>query len=188
MKYLKRTHLDRKTITGFKSFYITQGGEAVLDSRYNLLLPRGTTDDQSPDDSTAPTFINGMIRYNTETAEFEGYQGGSGSGGGSWRAFRFKEPGDVQIQNIGTGNASEVYFGPLVPDPFSYPAAQSGTTWNVTQMAKNILVIVENVLQIANVNYNLVQNPPGRSSGTWVQFGTAVPNSKPVYVISGFDR
>jgi len=188
MKYLKRTHLDRKIITGNNSFYINQSGEAVIDTRFNLLLPRGTTDDQSPDDSTAPTFINGMIRYNTETAEFEGYQGSSGSGGGSWRSFRFKEPGDIGVQNIGTGDAIETVFGPLSPNPFAYAVAQSGVTWNLTQMAKNIIVIVENVIQVANVNYSLIQDPPSKSSGTYVQFGTPVPNSKPVYVISGFDR
>jgi hypothetical protein len=32
-------------------------------------------------------------------------------------------------------------------------------TWNVAQMAKNMLVVVENVLQLSGTNYTVVQNP-----------------------------
>jgi len=32
-------------------------------------------------------------------------------------------------------------------------------TWNTTQMAKNMLVIVENVIQLSGINYTIEQNP-----------------------------
>lgn len=185
MKYLKRTHLNRKTVTGRNSIYTDISGEVVVDSRFSLLLPRGPNEDQSPDDSTAPTFVNGMIRYNTETQEFEGYQAGA------WRSFRFKEPGKVEFGQIGVGDAVETTFL-LGFDPFTY-TAQSDVTWNRFQMARNLLVIVENVIQVANINYEIVQNPSSGpnapyTAGVYVVFGTAVPNSKPIYVLTGFDR
>lgn len=184
MRYLKRNHLAPKTITGRRSLYIDISGEAVFDLPYNLTLPRGSNEDQSPDDSTLPTFVNGMIRYNTETNQFEGYQAGS------WRSFRFKEPGQINLSQIGTGNAVQTTFN-LGYNPFVL-TAQSGQSWDRFQMARNILVVVENVLQIANVNYEIVQNPSTGPTapypaGVYVVFGTAVPNSKPIYVISGFD-
>lgn len=185
MKYLRRTHLNTKTVTGRNSIYTDISGEVVVDSRYSLLLPRGPNEDQSPDDSTAPTYVNGMIRYNTETQEFEGYQAGS------WRSFRFKEPGQVNLGVLGTGNAVETTFR-LHFDPFTL-TGQSDMTYDRYQMAKNLLVIVENVIQIPNINYEIVQNPssgPGApyASGVYVVFGTAVPNAKPVYALSGFDQ
>lgn len=185
MRYLKRTFLDSKTVTGRNSVYIDISGEVVVDSRYSLLLPRGPNEDQSPDDSTAPTYVNGMIRYNTETQEFEGYQAGA------WRSFRFKEPGDISQSQIGTGNAVETTFA-LGFDPFT-DTAQSNVNWDRYQMARNILVIVENVIQVANINYEIVQNPSSGPNapypaGVYVVFGTAVPNSKPIYVLTGFDR
>ena len=132
-----------------------------------------------------------MFRYNSQTAEFEGYQSGA------WRSFRFKESGNVVLQtNFDLGDGSTVVFGPLTPDPFSY-TAQSGVTWDLVQMAKNLLVIVENVIQIAGVNFVLVQNPAGdytgnpgidMPDGTYLQFSTAVPANKPIYVYHNFDR
>jgi len=80
-------------------------------------------------------------------------------------------PNVVSTQNLGTGDASEVAFGPLSPVPAS---------------AANVLVLVENVVQIADVNYTLVQNPSGRN-GWFIQFDSAVPLGKDVTVIHGFD-
>ena len=190
MKYLRRQILSSKTITGHQSIYIDINGEAVVDQPYSVLIPKGTTAQRSPD-TTAPTYVNGMFRYNSQTAEFEGYQSGA------WRSFRFKESGNVVLQtNFDLGDGSTVVFGPLTPDPFSY-TAQSGVTWDLVQMAKSLLVIVENVIQIAGVNFVLVQNPAGdytgnpgidMPDGTYLQFSTAVPANKPIYVYHNFDR
>jgi hypothetical protein len=96
-----------------------------------------------------------MLRYNTTTHEVEVYSGVPAS----WRTLRYKEPGKITQQNLGAGDSSTVYFGPLSPSPGTNISTQSNMTWDVTQMAKNILVIVENVIQLSGVNYSIVQNP-----------------------------
>jgi hypothetical protein len=191
MKYLRKQILSTKTIPGHRSIYIDQTGETTIDTSYTLLLPKGTTAQRSAD-TTSPTYINGMIRYNNQTDEFEGYQDGA------WRSFRFKEPGNINLQTMTElGDGSTLIFGPLNPNPLSYTAQSDVTLWDLTQAANNLVVLVENVFQIPNVNYVLVQNPAGdyggnpgidMPDGIYIQFGTAVPANKPVYVIHGFDR
>jgi hypothetical protein len=190
MRYLKRTTLNNKTITGNRDLYIDQSGEIVINLPYSLTLPRGSNEDQSPDDSTLPSYVNGMIRYNTDTAEFEGYQAGA------WRSFRFKEPSKVILQDAGTGNAVETVF-PLTPDPFTYYATtQSGMTWNATQMAKNLVVYVGQVPQVGSINFTVEQSASGSLSGpsapyadgTYIKFGTPPPNAQKVYVFHGYDQ
>ena len=85
------------------------------------------------------------------TGELEVYQSGT------WRSLRFKEPTLITQQSLGAGDSLNLYFGPLSPAPVT--TVQSGITWDVTQMAKHILVVVENVLQLSNTNYTIVQNP-----------------------------
>ncbi len=190
MKYLKRQILERNSVSGNFSVYVDINEEVVINKPYSLIIPRGTTTERSPD-TTSPSFVNGMIRYNSTTNEFEGYQAGS------WRSFRFKEPTGVVLQTLSElGDGSTVIFGPLSPDPFTY-TAQSGVTWNAAQIAKNLIVLVENVFQIPTVNYNIIQNPAGNyggnpgvdmPNGTYLQFTSAVPANKPIYVLHNFDR
>ena len=199
MKYLRRQVLDRSRATGnlsgvsgaagaYSTIYTDIGGEVVVGSIYNLLLPKGATSSRSPDNTT---FVDGMIRYNSTTGEFEGRQAGA------WRSFRFKEPTAISLQTLTElGDGSTVIFGPLNPDPFTY-TVQSGVTWNAAQIAQNLLVLVENVVQIPNVNFTIIQNPAGNyggnpgvdmPDGTYIQFGSAVPANKSVYVLHNFDR
>jgi len=112
----------------------------VIDTSKAILIAKGTTA-QRP-----VTPINGYMRYNTDVDEFELYQDSA------WRKVRYKEPNSVGItqQNLGSGDAVETIFGPLDSGDTDYP---------VPLAAQNILVFVENVFQLANVNYNLVQNP-----------------------------
>ena len=185
MRYLRRQILSKNTVTGQNSAYIDISGEAVIDQPYSLLVPKGTTSERplSP--------VTGMIRFNTTIGEFEAYQGSS------WRSLRYKEATGIVLQDdLGEGDGSTILFGPLNPNPYTYNYA-SGVTWNEAQIAKNLIVLVENVFQIANVNYTIVQNPggddtknPGNpwATGTYIQFGTAVPANKPVYVIHKFDQ
>ena len=142
MRYLKRQTLDRRTANN-TTLYTDAG-------RINVYLePVGTGSVVVPKGNTAtkPSGVTGMIRYNTDTNQFEGYQSGA------WRTFRFKESTAITQQNLGAGNGSEVYFGPLNPAP---PATvQSGGTWG----GQNLLVVVENVLQLHTTNYTVLQNP-----------------------------
>lgn len=195
MKFLRRQILDRKALTGNATtangtVYADIGGELVANSVYNILVPKGTSAQRSPDNTT---FVDGMIRYNTTTGQFEGRQAGS------WRSFRFKESTGIVVQTLTElGDGSTVIFGPLIPNPLDpNKAIESGTTWNATQAAQNILVFVENVPQIPGVNFTLVTNPAGNyggnpgvdmPDGTYIQFTTAVPANKPVYVFHNLDR
>ncbi len=194
MKFLRRQILDRNRLTGNLGVYVDINEEVVVDKPYSLLVPKGTTTQRSPD-TTSPSYVNGMIRYNTTTNEFEGYQSGT------WRSFRFKEPVGIDVQTVSQlGDGSTIIFGPLtynLLDPLNPVVPQSGVTWNATQAAKNIIVLVENVFQIPIVNYTLVQNPVGdytgnpgvdMPDGTYLQFTSAVPANKPIYVIYNFDK
>jgi hypothetical protein len=136
----------------------------------NLLLPKGSTANRP----VAP--LDGMIRYNTTLGEVELYQVST------WRSLRFKESTQITQQSLGNGDYVETYFGPLNPAPPT--TVQSGTTWG----GQNLLVIVENVIQVFNTNYTIVQNPSGKTSGYYIFFSSAVPTAKPVTVLHGFDK
>jgi hypothetical protein len=118
-----------------------------MNTTTTLTVPKGNTLElpSSP--------VDGMIRYNNQTGQFQGRQAGA------WRDFRFKEPTQITQQNLGAGNDEEIYFGPLAPSPDSYVSTESGMTWDAVQIAKNMLVVVENVIQLSGTNYTVVNNP-----------------------------
>jgi hypothetical protein len=90
------------------------------------------------------------MRYNTDVTtggEVEIYQNGN------WRQLRFKESTGITQQNLGAGDDFNTIFGPLSPRPPSVVA--NNTTWG----GQNIIVVVENVIQLNNINYTVVQNP-----------------------------
>jgi len=161
MRYLKRQSLNRR-IANDPSLYVdptagtiatapTIAGNVVMSVTNSLVVPIGNTAAQpgSP--------VNGMIRYNSQTAEFEGYQSSK------WRAFKYKEASPITQQNLGAGDGVTTTFGPLstsydptktssnVPGSGGQSAGQFG--------GQNILVVVENVLQLNTTNYTVVQNP-----------------------------
>ena len=174
MKFLKQSQLNFRNVKD-RSVAVEPSGQVVMDGVVSLLVPKG----EDVDRPSSP--INGMIRYNTTTGEFEGYQSGS------WRSFKYKESGNIILQNLGIGDGTTTIFGSLNPDPFTY-TAQSGVTWDAAQIAKNLIVIVENVYQIGTVNFTVVQNPMGYPAGTYLQFSSPVPINKPIYVFHNFDR
>jgi hypothetical protein len=140
MRYLRKQVLNRRAPWD-QRLSVDINNAVVMSTTNNLTLPTGTTA-QRP---VIPT--NGMIRYNTTNDEIEVYQATA------WRSLRFKESTQITQQNLGAGDSSNVYFGPLNPAPPTL--VQSGTTWG----AQNILVIIESVIQISNTNYTIVQNP-----------------------------
>jgi len=138
-----------------------------LDSNVGAVMPVGNTEQRSD----FP--INGTIRYNTDTDALEAYANGT------WKQIRRVEATTITQQNLGNGDASETFFGPL----------DSGDAESrVPTSAQNILVFVENVFQIATTNYTLVQNPAGKVAGWYLEFSSAPDLGKPVTVLHNFDK
>jgi len=158
MRFVKKQQLNSKLITD-PSVSVEANGQVVLGTNYAVKVPVGNSAER-------PAYPeNGQIRYNTDLNEFEFYVNNA------WEEARTQRPATVTVQTLGTGDASEQEFGPLSPVPLT---------------AANVLVLVENVVQIAGVNYTMVQNPNGRN-GSFLRFDSAVPLGKDVVVIHGFD-
>lgn len=174
MRFLKTLTLNRRAIYDDR-LAITTLDSIIMNTPRNLLIPKGVESNRPG----SPT--NGMIRYNTDTNQFEGYQAGA------WRQFRFKEATNIIFQtNLGVGDDVEVDFGPLNPDPFLYSSA-NGVTWDAAQIAQNILVINETIWQVpgASQDYIIVQKPtgPGSTNETYIRFAIPIALGRPVYVV-----
>lgn len=194
MKFLKQQNTSKFNIKD-QRFFTDQFGLAVMDSNGGLRLPQGTTAQRSdptkgrwPGISSTQTgdeYGDGTIRYNIDTNSLECLIAGV------WEIVRASGSTAISKQQIGPGDGSEIYFGPLTSVP-------TGTSYQAS--ADNILVLVENVFQISGItnNYTIVQNPPGAPSasfysgaptyptGYYIKFTSAVPASggggNPVYV------
>lgn len=169
MRLIKAQSTNLRNIRG-KGVKYDINDQVIMESKKGLRLPKGPQ-------SERPFYPeNGYIRYNTTDNQLEAYQDGA------WREIRFKEPnrdpGIVQ-QNLGVGDEVETDFGPLNSQDPDYP---------IPAAPQNILVFVENVFQVAVTNYDLVQNPSGKTPGWYIRFGTAVPFGKPVTVLHNFDK
>ena len=139
MRLLKAQNTNLRTING-RGVQFDVNDQVFMESTNVMRVPKGTTA-QRP---TTPE--NGHLRYNTTDEVFELYENGA------WRNVRSAEPfrPGITQQNIGTGDAVEKIFGPLASGDALFP---------VPAAAQNVLVVVENVFQIATTNYTLIQNP-----------------------------
>ena len=173
MRLLKAQSTNLRSIYG-KGVKYDINDIVELDSNKAVILPKGTTAERN-----SYTPVDGQMRYNTDDARFEMYEDGA------WIGVRITAPASIGItaQNLGTGDASEQYFGPLASgDPdFPVPIAES-----------HIIVIVGNVIQIPVTNYVLVQNPAGKPAGWYLDFGSSplsVPDvGETVTAIHNFDK
>jgi hypothetical protein len=167
MKFLKKLQLAKKNLTDDR-IAVDANSLVYFESTNAMKLPIGTTNQQpGQSENTVTSPANGMVRYNSSTNQLEAYQNSA------WRNVRFKEATTITQQSAGTGDGTETKFGPLSPVPTA---------------AQNVLVLVENVMQIATTNYTLVQNPGGYAAGWYISFTSAVPVGKPVTVLHGFDQ
>ena len=167
MKFLKKLQLAKKNLTDDR-IAVDANSLVYFESTNAMKLPIGTTNQQpGQSGNTITSPANGMVRYNSSTNQLEAYQNSA------WRNVRFKEATTITQQSAGTGDGTETKFGPLSPIPTA---------------AQNVLVLVENVMQIATTNYTLVQNPGGYAAGWYISFTSAVPLGKPVTVLHGFDK
>lgn len=159
MRFLKAHNINKFRRTD-KSVSSSVVGHIDMRTKRALLVPKGL-EEQRP---LIPE--NGQIRYNTTISDLEAYVDGV------WKRIRYKESTEIVQQNIGTGDFVEQYFGPLNPIPTA---------------GQNIIVLVENVFQIHNINYTLVQNPAGFSAGWYLFFNEAPPN-RAITVLHNFDK
>ena len=171
MKYIKRQTTNTRSLGIGRGVHVTTvDKEVILDSDNVVLVPKGPT-------ATRPQFPkNGHMRYNTDDDRFEVYESNR------WVGVRNTAPSSsapIKSQSLGNGNAVETFFGPLDSgDPF-YP---------IPAAAENVLVFVENVYQLPNTNYELVQNPAGKTAGWYLEFASPVDAGKPVTVLHNFDK
>ena len=188
MRFLKTLSLNRRAIYDDRLAVDTANG-VVMNTPNNLLMPKGATGDRP----SAP--VTGMIRYNTTSNEVEVYQGIGGSA--TWRSLRFKESTGIIQQNLGLGDDIETAFGPLSPRPSG--SVDENLAWAATGniltpgniwTGANLIVIIENVFQLYDTNYDIVDGSLiGKISGQlYVRFASPVPVGKPVTVLHGFDR
>lgn len=176
MRFLKRQTINRRQLTSTTVYSDVDDANVYINPRNSgsLVLPSGTTA------QTPGVAINGMMRYNVDNGgEVQVYQSGA------WRSLRFKESTGIIQQDAGIGDAVETYF---LLNPGMPTVAESGVTWDLVQYAKNLLVIVENVIQVSGTNYTVVQNPLGKPAGYYLNFSSPVPLEKHIIVLHGFDR
>ena len=95
MRYLKRQTINRRIANNTALYVDYNNANVIMGVTNSLIVPTGTTSQQpgNVSNTVTTTPVNGMMRYNSTTNEFEGYQSGT------WRRFRFKESG--QINGIG---------------------------------------------------------------------------------------
>lgn len=188
MRFLKTLTLNRRAIYDSRVALNTDNTFTVADST-SMVLPKS-------DSSLTSVQTVGMIRYNTSTDDIEVYQGTGASA--TWRALRYREPNAIVVQAAGIGDGVNTVFS-LSPQPAT--TASNGVTWDVEQMAKNILVIVGNVIQLANSNYVVIDGAdivigsgalgPYTTGTKYLQFQGAIPGltvEEPVTVIHGLDQ
>ena len=166
MRLIKAQSTNLRSIQGTGIKYDINGFNR-MGGETGIVVPLGTT-------AQRPIFPeNGVMRYNTDLEAFEIYADGA------WGEVRKKEPTEIVQQNLGNGDASETIFGPLVNGDINFPAPSS---------ARNLLVFIENVFQIATTNYTLIQNPAGKAEGWYISFSSAPDVGKPVTVLHNFDK
>lgn len=151
MRYLRTQVINRRAPYD-QRLQIDSSNNILMSSPAAVQVPAGTSALRpivgNRYGTSSTTDLSGMIRYNTDLDQLEGYQHGQ------WRSFRFKEAGKIVQQNLGAGDGSTVYFGPL-------------STYSPTNIAsevdnygaQNLIVIVENVIQVATTNYTIASNP-----------------------------
>lgn len=142
MRFLKTQTLNRRAIHDNR-VELTIGNTFTVANSNNMIVPMSNN-------NLSAVQSEGMLRYNTTTHEVEVYSGNPAV----WRSLRYKESTQITQQNLGAGDSDTVYFGPL-SSAYNPVKAANGTTVG----SQNVLVIVENVIQISGMNYEIVSNP-----------------------------
>ena len=160
MRYIKKQNTNSSIFNG-KGIIVDANNLATVDSESALLLPKGNTG------ARPATSVEGMVRYNTTTQNFEVYEANPSFGTPGWKRFRTDEPKLIHAQNLGNGDNVESLFGPLDANDATTP---------IPSAPAQVLCMIENVLQIPTTNYIFIQNPCYYSSNQisfWADINTS---------------
>lgn len=147
MRLMKAQNTNLRNIYG-KGIKYDVNGKIDMDSTNVMTVPKGTTSEY------LGTPQNGDIRYNTETNRYQMVENGVETEIRS--VGPSLTPGVVQ-DNLGNGDGTSTIFGPLDNQDTDFPID--------TTKPQAIIVLVENVFQIATTNYTIVQNPSSANTG-----------------------
>ena len=165
MRFLKQKTLSKYSPSD-NALFTNHYGRAVMDLTGGLRLPKGTTAERPQASGVRnPNGANGFIRYNTTTNSIEALIDGV------WEVVRAPGATAIAKQTLGPGNDVDTTFGPLD----KIPSAEN-----------NIIVLVENVMQISDTNFNLVYDYLGTPGDTRIVFTSAVPTDKSVTIFYGY--
>lgn len=163
MKFYKRLSLDNENPRDSK-LAIELDGRIVTDTTRSLQIPAGAYYQRPTTD-----LVNGMIRYSTDMNQFEAYIDGQ------WETLKTNRQQNIVKQVFTNTNYANTMFGPL--------------EYNVDPTKpQNVIVLVENVFQVADANYTLEVSSdatPWTTSTTVVQ--EAFPGDTVLYLSSAAD-
>ena len=177
MKFLKTKNISKFSVSD-RTFIVNPYGRITTNSTNSLQIPVGTNEEK-PQTSL---LREGMMRMNTGalgvnvgTAQFEIYQAGA------WRPVKFKVPSQVTYSTPVTANDIETLF---YIDPQPPLTIEDGNAWTGAQL----MVYVENVFQLYNQNFVVVENPCNVQGNTIsIDFATKTISSTGInFVTSGF--
>jgi hypothetical protein len=171
MKFLKQKNISKFNITD-QTLFANQYGRAVMNLTGGLRLPKGNTNQRpqgtniGDDEVRTLNGADGFIRYNTDTNLIEAYIDGG------WVTVRAGAGSTITKQTLGPGDDIETIFGPLAKDPVQ---------------DDNIIVLVENVMQISETNFEILYNYQG-SGDAYIEFKSPVPLDKDITIYFGYSN
>ena len=177
MKYLKTKNISKFSISD-RTFIVNPYGRITTNSTNSLQIPVGT-DEQKPQTSLVNQGLmrmnTGVLGVNPTTAQFEIYQAGA------WRPVKFKVPSQVTYSTPVYANDIETLF---YIDPQPPLTIEDGNAWTGAQL----MVYVENVFQLYNQNFVVVENPCNvQGSDISIVFATKTISSVGInFVTKGF--
>ena len=180
MKYLKTKNISKFSISD-DAFIYKPSGRFVMDGTGAVRLPKGTTAERPDVDAPVSNNPYGYVRYNTETDSLEAYVKNPVTSLGEWETIKAPSTKSIIKQTLGPGDDVETDFGPLNLNPANtnLVSAGSGAVYDYP-----ILVLVENVVQISEENYNIDFDYLG-SGDAWLIFTSPVPLGKNITIYFG---